>query len=120
MSAAVLKPGIVSAETVEIYENQDLANALGSTAVPQTVINGAILNRLAGQRDGSERGGVWVQALSSNMDQDGRGGDNGYSANSSGVAVGVAEGSRLAVYAPAGALQGAPLARLRAIRVFPR
>ena len=55
----------------------------------QTVINGAILNRLAGQRDGSERGGVWVQALSSNMDQDGRGGDNGYSANSSGVAVGV-------------------------------
>ncbi|MDD0977836.1 autotransporter outer membrane beta-barrel domain-containing protein [Pseudomonas shahriarae] len=55
----------------------------------QTVINGAILNRLAGQRDGSERGGVWVQGLSSNMDQDGRGGDNGYSANSSGVAVGV-------------------------------
>ncbi|MDD0985180.1 autotransporter outer membrane beta-barrel domain-containing protein [Pseudomonas shahriarae] len=55
----------------------------------QTVINGTILNRLAGQRDGSERGGVWVQGLSSNMDQDGRGGDNGYSANSSGVAVGV-------------------------------
>ncbi|MBT9302151.1 autotransporter outer membrane beta-barrel domain-containing protein [Pseudomonas sp. TAE6080] len=55
----------------------------------QTVINGAILNRLAGQRDGSERGGVWVQGLSSNMDQDGRGGDNGYSANSSGMAVGV-------------------------------
>ncbi|WP_104911320.1 autotransporter outer membrane beta-barrel domain-containing protein [Pseudomonas sp. LG1D9] len=55
----------------------------------QTVVNGAILNRLAGQRDGSERGGVWVQGLSSNMDQDGRGGDNGYSANSSGMAVGV-------------------------------
>ncbi|WP_010168791.1 autotransporter family protein [Pseudomonas sp. PAMC 25886] len=54
----------------------------------QTVINGAILNRLTGQRENREAAGVWVQGLSSNMDQDGRGGDNGYSANSSGMAVG--------------------------------
>lgn len=55
----------------------------------QTVINGAILNRLTGQRDNREAVGVWLQGLSSNMDQDGRGGNNGYSANSSGMAVGV-------------------------------
>ncbi|NWC94176.1 MULTISPECIES: autotransporter outer membrane beta-barrel domain-containing protein [unclassified Pseudomonas] len=54
----------------------------------QTVINGAIFNRLTGQRENREAAGVWVQGLSSNMDQDGRDGDNGYSANSSGVAVG--------------------------------
>ena len=55
----------------------------------QTVINGAIFNRLTDQRESRQAGGVWVQGLSSNMDQDGRGGDNGYSANSSGMAVGV-------------------------------
>lgn len=55
----------------------------------QTVVNGAILNRLSGQRDNREAVGVWLQGLSSNMDQDGRSGDNGYSANSSGMAVGV-------------------------------
>lgn len=55
----------------------------------QTVVNGAILNRLSGQRDNREAVGVWLQGLSSNMDQNGRGGDNGYSANSSGMAVGV-------------------------------
>jgi len=55
----------------------------------QTVINGAILNRLTGQRDNREAAGVWLQGLSSNMDQDGRGGNNGYSANSSGMAMGV-------------------------------
>ncbi|QLG90579.1 autotransporter domain-containing protein [Pseudomonas yamanorum] len=55
----------------------------------QTVINGAILNRLSGQRDDREAVGVWLQGLSSNMDQDGRGGNNGYSANSSGMTVGV-------------------------------
>ena len=55
----------------------------------QTVINGAIFNRLTDQRAGHQTGGVWVQGLSSNMDQDGRGGNNGYSANSSGMAVGV-------------------------------
>lgn len=55
----------------------------------QTVINGAIFNRLTDQREGHQTGGVWVQGLSSNMDQDGRGGNNGYSANSSGMAVGV-------------------------------
>lgn len=55
----------------------------------QTVINGAILNRLSGQRDNRDAMGVWLQGLSSNMDQDGRSGDNGYSANSSGMAVGV-------------------------------
>ncbi|RMT66106.1 hypothetical protein ALP29_00838 [Pseudomonas syringae pv. avii] len=55
----------------------------------QTVVNGAILNRLSGQRDNREAVGVWLQGLSSNMDQDGRSGENGYSANSSGMAVGV-------------------------------
>ncbi|MBV4479895.1 autotransporter family protein [Pseudomonas khavaziana] len=55
----------------------------------QTVVNGAIFNRLTDQRESHQVGGVWVQGLSSNMDQDGRGGNNGYSANSSGMAVGV-------------------------------
>ena len=55
----------------------------------QTVVNGAIFNRLTEQREAKKAGGVWVQGLSSNMDQDGRGGNNGYSANSSGMAVGV-------------------------------
>jgi len=39
-SAAIIKPDLVSAEAVEIYENQDLAESLGSLAVPQTFING--------------------------------------------------------------------------------
>ncbi|KRA10550.1 autotransporter family protein [Pseudomonas sp. Root569] len=55
----------------------------------QTVVNGAIFNRLTDQRESHQVGGVWGQGLSSNMDQDGRGGNNGYSANSSGMAVGV-------------------------------
>ncbi len=38
-SAAIVKPDLVSAEAVEIYENQDLAESLGSLAVPQTFIN---------------------------------------------------------------------------------
>jgi thioredoxin reductase (NADPH) len=38
-SAAIAKPDLVSAEAVEIYENQDLAESLGSLAVPQTFIN---------------------------------------------------------------------------------
>jgi thioredoxin reductase (NADPH) len=38
-SAAVIKPDLVSAEAVEIYENQDLAENLGSLAVPQTFMN---------------------------------------------------------------------------------
>ncbi len=38
-SAAVVKPDLVSAEAIEIYENQDLAESLGSLAVPQTFIN---------------------------------------------------------------------------------
>ncbi len=40
MAAAIVKPEFVSAEIVEIYENQDLAEELGSLAVPQTFING--------------------------------------------------------------------------------
>lgn len=40
MSVAVARPELVTAETVEIYENQDLANDLESQAVPQTLING--------------------------------------------------------------------------------
>jgi glutaredoxin len=38
-SAAIAKPDLVSAEIVEIYENQDLAESLGSLSVPQTFIN---------------------------------------------------------------------------------
>ncbi len=40
MSAAIVNPSAISAEVVEIFENQDLAEALGSLAVPQTFING--------------------------------------------------------------------------------
>jgi len=39
-SAAIVKPDLVSAEAIEIYENQDLAENLGSLAVPQTFMNG--------------------------------------------------------------------------------
>ena len=39
ISAAVTNPDVVSAEVVEIFENQDLAESLGSLAVPQTFIN---------------------------------------------------------------------------------
>lgn len=42
MSAAVIRPDLVSAEAVEIYENQDLAEQLTSLAVPQTIFNGTI------------------------------------------------------------------------------
>jgi len=38
-SAAIVKPDLVSAEAVEIYENRDLAESLGSLAVPQTFMN---------------------------------------------------------------------------------
>jgi len=38
-SAAVLRPGLVSADAIEIYENHDLAESLGSLSVPQTFIN---------------------------------------------------------------------------------
>jgi len=38
-SAAIVKPDLVSAEVIEIYENQDLAESLGSLSVPQTFIN---------------------------------------------------------------------------------
>ena len=38
-SAAIVKPDLVSAEVVEIYENRDLAESLGSLAVPQTFMN---------------------------------------------------------------------------------
>ncbi len=38
-SAAIARPDLVSAEAVEIYENQDLAESLGSLAVPQTFMN---------------------------------------------------------------------------------
>ncbi len=39
-SAAIVKPDLISAEAVEIYENQDLAENLGSLTVPQTFMNG--------------------------------------------------------------------------------
>jgi len=42
MSAVVVRPDLISADIIEIHENQDLANTLSSLAVPQTVINGAV------------------------------------------------------------------------------
>ena len=42
-SAAIIKPDMVSAEAVEIYENQDLAENLGSLAVPQTFVNNTFI-----------------------------------------------------------------------------
>jgi thioredoxin reductase (NADPH) len=38
-SAAIVKPDLITAEVVEIYENRDLAENLGSLAVPQTFMN---------------------------------------------------------------------------------
>ncbi len=39
ISAAISKPGLVSAEMVEIYENRDLASQYGVVSVPQTFVN---------------------------------------------------------------------------------
>ncbi|HEJ2342348.1 TPA: autotransporter domain-containing protein [Pseudomonas aeruginosa] len=61
----------------------------------QTIVTNAISNRVAGMRAGMSSGeafqgaGVWVQALSANGDQDSRGGVDGFSSNSAGIAVGV-------------------------------
>ena len=38
-AAAILRPDLISAEAIEIYENHDLAESLGSLSVPQTFIN---------------------------------------------------------------------------------
>jgi outer membrane autotransporter protein len=60
----------------------------------QTLSSNAILGRVSGQRSGMSSGdtlqgtGVWIQGLSSNLDQDARSGVDGYSANASGVAIG--------------------------------
>jgi thioredoxin reductase (NADPH) len=39
ISAAIEKPGMISAEMIEIYENRDLASQYGAVSVPQTFIN---------------------------------------------------------------------------------
>lgn len=39
ISAAIEKPGMISAEMIEIYENRDLASQYGVVSVPQTFIN---------------------------------------------------------------------------------
>jgi thioredoxin reductase (NADPH) len=39
ISAAIEKPGIISAEMIEIYENRDIASQYGVVSVPQTFIN---------------------------------------------------------------------------------
>ncbi|WP_259644904.1 autotransporter outer membrane beta-barrel domain-containing protein [Pseudomonas cichorii] len=65
--------------------------ALAGQGATRSVID----NRMSGLRSGlssgdeSSNAGVWMQALNSNMDQDSRGGVEGYSANASGVAVGI-------------------------------
>ena len=38
-SAAVIRPDLISADAIEIYENSDLAESLGSLSVPQTFMN---------------------------------------------------------------------------------
>lgn len=60
----------------------------------QNLVNSAIGSRVRGMRSGLSSGdvltetGVWVQGLSNTSDQDQRDGVAGYSANSSGIAVG--------------------------------
>lgn len=66
---------------------------IDAAIVGQTQTSNAIYNRVNTVRglssgDVLSETGVWVQALNSNMDQDARGGVAGYSANSSGVAIG--------------------------------
>jgi thioredoxin reductase (NADPH) len=39
-SAAILRPDLISADAIEIYENHDLAESLGTLSVPQTFMNG--------------------------------------------------------------------------------
>ncbi|MBX8515436.1 autotransporter outer membrane beta-barrel domain-containing protein [Pseudomonas cichorii] len=61
----------------------------------QGASSSAIDTRMTGLRSGLSSGdevaesGVWMQVLNSNMDQDSRGGVEGYSANASGVAMGI-------------------------------
>ncbi|EJM15608.1 outer membrane autotransporter barrel domain-containing protein [Pseudomonas sp. GM18] len=68
--------------------------AVNAAVSGQAMMNGAISNRVSGLRSGLSSGdsladtGVWVQGLSSNQDQDSRDAVAGYSANSSGIAVG--------------------------------
>ncbi len=57
MAAAVVKPDMISAETVEIYENQDLAESLGTLAVPQTYVNGTFIGA------GLQPEDIFVEAL---------------------------------------------------------
>ncbi len=40
ISAAIARSDLVSAEAIEIFENQDLAEKLGALSVPQTFVNG--------------------------------------------------------------------------------
>ena len=42
ISAAVARPDLVTAEIIEIFENQDLAEEKGIISVPQTFINGTL------------------------------------------------------------------------------
>ncbi|MDP9530499.1 autotransporter family protein [Pseudomonas protegens] len=68
---------------------------LDTTVAAQNQVNSAIFSRLDRQPGGvlgsaqSHDRGVWVQGLSSDLDQDRRDHRNGYSANSSGVVIGV-------------------------------
>lgn len=61
----------------------------------QNIVTNAISNRVSGLRSGMSSGeafqgaGVWVQALSSNGNQDRRSGVDGFESNSAGIAVGV-------------------------------
>lgn len=60
----------------------------------QTIVGGAVSNRVSSLRTGLSSGdvlketGVWAQALSNNSDQNSRGGVEGFQSNSAGVAIG--------------------------------
>jgi thioredoxin reductase (NADPH) len=43
ISAAIVKPDLVSVESIEIFENQDIAEKFGIVSVPQTFVNGILV-----------------------------------------------------------------------------
>ncbi len=43
ISAAIVRNDLVSAESIEIFENQDIAEKFGVVSVPQTFVNGVLI-----------------------------------------------------------------------------
>jgi len=79
------------AETLTPDVSRGVINAATSS---QTLVGNAVTRRSSNARNGLSSGeglsgtGVWVQALSSDADQDRRHGIDGYDANTNGIAVG--------------------------------